>query len=291
MADDLATVGSRLYVPRGPGEAVPLAGVLTVLLVSILLASNQQARTFLAERTREAPWLLALVSVWTVLSLRPDHRLPAPHALHRDHAPQPGCALRYRLLLSVQSGAPVGRLDVPLTVIAWTQFAVGAMQALWYTGVLTLAPQRWLYLWDVRASVAFGVEQIIGRSIGLYLNPNPYSLLGAIVLVFALTLNLRMRQRIVLGLPAAGIVRVGASRSAVLALLVVLIAYSLRGSGIEAVSAAAGGGLRRRIGTARPRRHPSAPKRALLALRLPMDLRTRPAHGRSRRRRQCRGST
>ncbi len=223
-----ATVGSRLYVPRGPGEAVPLAGVLTVLLVSILLASNQQARTFLAERTREAPWLLALVSVWTVLSLAgPIIGYPL-RTLFTAITPLSLAALcGIGLLLSVQSGAPVGRLYVPLIVIAWTQFAVGAMQALWYTGVLTLAPQRWLYLWDVRASVAFGVEQIIGRSIGLYLNPNPYSLLGAILLVFALTLNLRMRQRIVLGLPAAGIVLLGASRSAVLALLVVLIPWTV----------------------------------------------------------------
>jgi hypothetical protein len=228
-----ATVGARLYVPRGPGQAVPLAGVLTVLLVSIILASNQQARTFLVERTREAPWLLALVSVWTVLSLAgPVVGYPI-HTLFTAFTPLSLAALcSIGLLLSAQSGAPVRRLYVPLIVVAWIQFAVGAMQALWYTGVLTLPPQRWLYLWDMRASVAYGVEQIVGRSVGLYLNPNPYSLLGAILLVFALTLNLRLRQRMALGLPAVGIVLLGASRGVVLALVVAVIpwaVYKVRG--------------------------------------------------------------
>jgi heparosan-N-sulfate-glucuronate 5-epimerase len=219
-----ATIGERIYLPRGPGGAVPLAGVITLLLAAVILIASSGARALVAEGMRKAPWLVAFVSVWIVLGLTgPVVGYPI-HTVFTALVPLSIAALcALGLILCVQRRVTTGSLASALTAIAWIQFVAGAMQMLWYTSTLGLPPQRWLYIWDTRTSIAYGVEQIAGRSVGLYVNPNTYSLLGALLVVLALTLDLPMRARLALAFPAAGIVMLGASRSAVLALAIVLI--------------------------------------------------------------------
>jgi hypothetical protein len=215
-------LGWRLYVPRGPGEAVLMANVLTALVLLVGVAFDRDLRAFVMGGIRRLPWLTVFVALWTAFSLA---------------APLVGFPLRTVIGASTPmaiaafglAGAVVWRDDLvspsqrfrALAVIAWVQFAVGMMQALWHTGLLRLIPFGWLVTWDAAVTAAYGVEHFAGRSVGLYLNPNAYSLLGGLLLVLALRLPLGYRDRLRLAIPSVGIVFLGASRGIIVALLFV----------------------------------------------------------------------
>ncbi|MHB1340851.1 MAG: hypothetical protein ACYC77_01600 [Coriobacteriia bacterium] len=218
--------GWRLFVPRGPGEAVPIANALTAAILAGGVLLDGYFRREIIARARRLPWLVGFAGLWTLLSLAAP--LVGYPVRTVAGAAIPLAVATFGLAVSmIWSDGIVSRTVRynALLTIAWVQFAVGAAQALWHTGTLRLAPLGWLDQWDRMVMLAYGVEHYVGRSFGLYLNPNPYSLLGALMLVLALRLDLSRRQRVWLALPAAAIVFLGASRGVIAALALVAIPY------------------------------------------------------------------
>ena len=117
-----------------------------------------------------------------------------------------------------------------LAVMSWLALAAGACQFLYYrVGISALQP---LALWDQAQTLASGAILITGRSTGIFLNPNTYALLGGAVLVYALAVRGRTAERILLLVPAVGILMLSQSRGIIVALvitgLVELLARSRR---------------------------------------------------------------
>lgn len=214
-------LGQRVYFDRGPGEAVALANLIAIVLAVAILAFDRDERRTALSRLYRLPWPAWFIGLWVVMALA----APAVGYPIRSlfAATVPLAILAFVWMGSViwtaglETSAAIRRM---LLVVAWGQFVVGLMQALFNTGALVTPLQRALIGWDVHAAAAFGVEVIHGRSSGLYLNPLVYSLLGAILLVIALTVRYSKTQRLLLALPAAGIVLMGASRGAILSLVV-----------------------------------------------------------------------
>jgi hypothetical protein len=219
-----ALFGDRLYVPREPGNAVRIGGVVTLLLVAAMLASHPRARAALLARLPRLPWLLAFAGLWALLSLAGPLAGYPVHTAFAATVPLSVAVLAgVGALLGGRAEAGDEWLFRSLAAVAWVQFVAGLMQALLYSGLVATAPQRWLQSWDTASAVDMGVRNIVGRSEGLYHNPNPYSLLGGMLLVLALTLPITRARRAVLAVPAAGIVFLGASRGVVLALLLLAL--------------------------------------------------------------------
>lgn len=221
-------LGWRIYLPRGPGEAVPLANVLSAIILLTGVAFDRSLRAQVVSSIRRLPWFAGFVFFWTAISLAaPLNGFPLHTVI--------GAATPLAIALFGLAGSIVWRNDLvapatrvrALMVIAWVQFAVGVMQGLWNTGILRLVPFGWLNVWDATVMNSYGVEHYSGRGFGLYLNPNPYSLLGGLLLVLALRLPLSRRDRMWLALPSAGIVFLGASRGVIVALVLVALPYVL----------------------------------------------------------------
>ncbi len=219
-------LGWRIYLPRGDGQAVPAASTLIAIIFLGGIILDRSLRSYVLASVRRLPWLSGFIGLWTAFSLAaplagfPVHTMVGATTPLAIAAFSFGGSLMWREHL-------VSHTDRhrALMIIAWTQFTVGAMQALWNTGVSRLLPLSWLSSWDVAVMRAYGVELFTGRSVGLYLNPNPYTLLGALVLVVALRLDLSQRERLWLAFPSAGIVFLGASRGVIIALALVALPY------------------------------------------------------------------
>lgn len=221
-------LGWRIYLPRGPGEAVPLANALSALILLAGVAFDRCLRAHVVSTVRRLPWFAGFVFFWTVISLAaPLNGFPLRTVI--------GATTPLAIALFGLAGSMVWRDDLvtPVTrvralmVIAWAQFMVGVMQGLWSTGILRVVPFGWLNVWDAFVMSSYGVEHYTGRGFGLYLNPNPYSLLGGLLLVLALRLPLSRRDRLWLALPSAGIVFLGASRGVIVALVLVALPYAI----------------------------------------------------------------
>ncbi|MCE5191387.1 MAG: hypothetical protein LLG08_06490 [Actinomycetia bacterium] len=219
-------LGWRIYLPRGPGEAAPLANVLSAIILLGGVAFDRCLRAEVVASIRRLPWFAGFVFFWAMISLAaPLFGFPFRTII--------GAATPLAIGLFGLAGSIVWRDDLvapsvrfrALMIIAWVQFAVGVMQGLWDTGILRFVPFGWLNAWDAAVMNSYGVEHYAGRGFGLYLNPNPYSLLGGLLLVLALRLPLSRRERIWLAVPSAGIVFLGASRGVIVALALVALPY------------------------------------------------------------------
>jgi hypothetical protein len=222
-------LGWRLYIPRGAGEAVSIANALSALILIGGVVLDAELRADIVSSVRRLPWLAAFAGLWTVMSLAAPLAGFPLRTVFAASTPLAVATFGLAGAMIWRDGliSPETRLKALLT-IAWVQFAVGMMQALWHSGILRLAPFGWLNAWDAAVTAAYGVEHYAGRSFGLYLNPNPYSLLGGLLLVLALCLPLSGKERLWLAIPSAGIVFLGASRGVIVALALVATPYVIR---------------------------------------------------------------
>lgn len=221
------TLGERIIVPLGPSRAVPIANLLSVVIVAALIIPRRHLREEAWNGLLGAPLVLAFAAIWSAYWLAaPILGFPVTTFYSLTIPAVIIASIAVGLILSRQ-GFPVRQFFTVLLVVAWTQVVAGTMQALFYTQTVITAPQTLLYLWDRAICVQYGIDMIAGRSVGLYINPNTYTLLGAFLLILALTLpGIDRARRLALAVPAAGIVALGASRSAIL-VLALLAAYSV----------------------------------------------------------------
>lgn len=219
-----ALLAQRLFVPRGPGEAVAVANVLAFAGVALLVARTPSTLAMLRSRLEASPWLTLFLGTGLVL---PILGVVVGYPWHTLYGVQLGLGLTAFCAIGVLLGGRPAqdprRFGPALAVIAWSQFAYGAIQALYYTGAVTGFLTRWVFLWDWTVTHAYGVELYAGRSVGLYLNPNVYSMLGALLLVIATSIRLPRRAAWIIAMPAAGIVWLGGSRTAMIALAIVFL--------------------------------------------------------------------
>jgi len=213
-----ALVGDRIYVPRGPSEGVLIGPSLLALLTIVVLVLRRDLAAAAFRRVCDVPAFLAFVTFGYAL---PVAGVIAGYPIHTVFAASVPLAIASAAVLGwlvVDDDRTKARIPDALLAIAWVQFTVGLMQALWYTHAMRTLPQWWLVLWDASVARDVGKELISGRSSGLLSNPNTYSLLGGILLVCAATLPLPRSQRLWLLAPSIGIVALGASRGVILTL-------------------------------------------------------------------------
>jgi len=217
-------LADRLFILTGVGGGsgmLRLAWVATFLLGLGVLIARRQSWGALADLAVESTPFVAYLTVGALLPIVGVIAGLPVRTLMTSVTPLAalmmallGCiAARNRASDAVASG--VHRV---LGLMSWLAFAAGAFQFLYYrVGISVLGP---LALWDQAQTLASGAILITGRSTGVFLNPNTYSLLGGTLLVYALAVRGRTTERVSLLVPAVGILMLSQSRGIIVALLV-----------------------------------------------------------------------
>lgn len=219
-------LGDKMVFATGVGGGVGLlrlGPLLTVTLAVAMLLVNENTRRAAADLVRWGSPAVLFVAVGATLPLvgvLVDYPFRTATAAIVPLAT--GSFLLFGMIVA-RTGIDPDRIRHCILVWVTSIAAIAGLLLFLYNRGITLPLASILDRWGASTAELYGATWLIGRTGGLYTNPNILGTLGGLTLVYAAFGRVNPRQRIALAVPGLTILFVTQSRGVMLATLMAVI--------------------------------------------------------------------